>query len=186
MPSQAYQPTSGIRIMKHFVTLAGVGAIVMGVAVAHTRTVGPSFISVSLQRLAAQSSIGKKASQELDALRLERNRELATKQKELEDVARQLTRSSVLLEADRARLTQDENRRRAEIQQLTLQAQVDVQAAQARLQTEFRGKLAPILADIGKRYGTDVVLNADAAVVWAAPGTDATDEALRRLNALPQ
>ncbi len=60
------------------------------------------------------------------------------------------------------------------------------QAAQAKLQAELRGQLVPILADIAKRYGTDFVLNSDTAVAWAAPGTDATDEVLRRLNAPPQ
>ena len=56
-------------------------------------------------------------------------------------------------------MTQDETRRRAELQQLTQQAQTTFQSAQAKLQAELRGQLAPILADIAKRYGADFVLN---------------------------
>ena len=136
--------------------------------------------------MSAQSDVGKRANQQLEAIRQERMRELTAKQKELEDVVRQLTRAEALTSADRERLIQDESRRRAELQQLTQQAQTAFQAAQTKLLTEIRGQLAPILADIAKRYGTDVVLNSDAAVAWSAPGTDTTDEVLRRLNALPQ
>jgi Skp family chaperone for outer membrane proteins len=111
---------------------------------------------------------------------------LAGKQKELEEVMRQLTRNTALPLAERDRLTQDESQRRVEFQQLTQQAQAALQSAQARLQADMRQRLAPILADIAKRYSTDIVLNSDSAVVWSAPGTDATDEVLRRLNGAPQ
>jgi Skp family chaperone for outer membrane proteins len=111
---------------------------------------------------------------------------LSTRQKELEDVVHQLTLTKGLSAADRERLTQDETRRRAELQQMAQQAQTTLNSTQAKLQTEIRGRLTPILADIAKRHGTDIVLNSDAAVAWAAPGTDTTDEVLRRLNALPQ
>jgi Skp family chaperone for outer membrane proteins len=172
--------------MKQFLALVIGGVIVFVVATARPRTAAPTMVTVSIQRLAAQSDAGKRANQQLDTLRLERQRELATKQKELEDIARQLTRNQAMPVAERERLTQDETRRRAELQQLSQQAQATFQAAQTKLQTELRGQLVPILTDIAKRYGTDFVLNSDTAVAWAAPGTDATDEVLRRLNALPQ
>ena len=103
-----------------------------------------------MQRIATQSNAGKRASQQLETLRQERGRELQAKQKELEDVVRQLAKDS-LPQADRERLSQDESRRRTELQQLTTQAQTDFQATQARLNTELRSQLTPILADIAKR-----------------------------------
>jgi Skp family chaperone for outer membrane proteins len=172
--------------MKQFYVLATAGAIVFAMATAYPRTAGPAMVTVSIQRVSSQSEVGKRANQQLETIRKERGRELAAKQKELEDVVRQLARNEGLSPADRERLLQDETRRRAEFQQLTQQAQGALQAAQAKLQTEIRAQLTPILSDIAKRYGADVVLNSDAAVVWAAPGTDTTDEVLRRLNALPQ
>ena len=172
--------------MKQFLALACAGVIVFGIATVYPRSAGPTMVTVSIQRVSAQSDIGKRATQQLEALRQERGRELAAKQKELEDVVRQLTRNEGLSPADRERLIQDETRRRTEFQQLSQQAQTAFQAAQAKLQAEIRGKLTPILADIAKRYGAELVLNSDAAVAWAAPGTDTTDEVLRRLNALPQ
>jgi Skp family chaperone for outer membrane proteins len=162
-----------------------VGAIVAVVGVAHLRSAGPTVVTVSLQRVAAQTNAGKGAGQQLEALRQERNRELAAKQKELEDVVRQLARAETLPAADRDRLSQDETRRRAELQQLTAKAQSDLQNAQVRLQAEFRAQLAPILADIAKRSGVDVVLNLDT-IAWAAPSTDTTNEVAQRMNAAAQ
>jgi Skp family chaperone for outer membrane proteins len=170
-------------IMKQ-VCLFVASAIVIVLAAAHVRSQGPTVVIVSLQRVFAQTNIGKRAGQQLEALRQERGRELQAKQKELEDVVRQLAKDT-LPQADRERLSQDESRRRAEFQQLTSQAQTDYQSTQVRLNNEFRSQLAPILADIAKRAGVDVVLNADT-IAWAAPGTDTTNEVVQRLNAAPQ
>ena len=172
--------------MKQFLAVAAAGVIIFGITTVYPRSAGPTVVTVSIQRVSAQSDIGKRAAQQLEALRQERGRELGAKQKELEDVVRRLNRGEGLSAADRERLSQEETRHRAEFQQMTQQAQAAFQAAQAKLQTEVRGKLKPILADIAKRYSAEVVLNSDGAVAWAAPGTDATDEVLRRLNALPQ
>jgi len=169
--------------MKHVYVFVA-SAIVIVLAAAHVRSAAPTVIVVSLQRISAQSNLGKRANQQLEALRQERGRDLQAKQKELEDVVRQLTKDS-LPQAERERLSQDEGRRRAELQQLTIQAQTDFQTAQTRLSTELRSQLTAILADIAKRSAVDVVLNADT-TAWAAPGTDATNEVLQRLNAAPQ
>lgn len=166
------------------VCVFAVGAIVIVLAAAHVRSAGPTVVVVSMQRVVSQSNVGKRAGQQLEALRQERGRDLQAKQKELEDVVRQLAKET-LPQADRERLSQDEGRRRTELQQLTTQAQTDFQAAQARLNTELRTQLAPIFADIAKRSGVDVVLNADT-IAWAAPGADTTNEVVQRLNAAPQ
>src|SRR5260221_2571885 len=128
------------KIMKQVWTFAGVIAIVVGCAAVKTRTAAPSVVTVSLQRVATQSDAGRRASQQMETLRQERGRELTAKQKELDDVVRQLTRTDGLPAADRERLTQDENRRRAELQQLTQQAQAALQSTQTQLQTEIRGQ----------------------------------------------
>src|SRR5207245_1908112 len=107
------------------------------------------------------------------------------KQKELEEVVKQLAKGAALPAADRDRLTQDEVKRRTELQQMTSQANADIIATQTRLQGELRTQIAPILAEIAKQRGVDVVLNGDA-LAWAAPATDATNEVLQRMNAAPQ
>ena len=163
----------------------GASAIVIVLAAAHVRSAGPTVVTVSLQRVATQSNVGKRASQQLETMRQERNRDLQAKQKELEEVIRQVAKADALSAAERERVVQDEARRRAELQQLTQQAQAELQSTQLRLQGELRGQLTTILADIAKRAGVDVVLNSDT-IAWAAPGTDTTNEVVQRLNAAPQ
>jgi len=170
--------------MKQLCILA-TGAILVLLGAAHVRSAGPTVVTVSLNRVATQSSAGKRATQQLEALRQERARDLQAKQKELEDVIRQVSKADALPAAERERLVQEEARRRTEFQQLTQQAQSDFQSAQLRLQGEVRAQLTPILADIAKRSGVDVVLNSDT-IAWAAPGTDTTNEVVQRLNSLPQ
>ena len=169
--------------MKKLGVLAA-SAVVIVLAATHVRSAGPTVIIVSLQRIATQSNAGKRANQQLETLRQERARELQAKQKELEDVVRQLAKDS-LPQADRERLSQDESRRRAEFQQLTTQAQTEFQTVQARVNGEVRSQLTPILADIAKRAGVDAIFNSDT-IAWAAAGTDVTNEVVQRLNAAPQ
>jgi len=168
--------------MKKLSVLAA-SAVVIVLAATHVRSAGPTVIIVSLQRIATQSNAGKRANQQLETLRQERARELQAKQKELEDVVRQLAKDS-LPQADRERLSQDESRRRAEFQQLTTQAQTEFQTVQARVNGEVRSQLTPILADIAKRAGVDAIFNSDT-IAWAAAGTDVTNEVVQRLNATP-
>jgi Skp family chaperone for outer membrane proteins len=159
-------------------------AIVIALAAAQVRSAGPTVVIVSLQRIATQSNAGKRATQQLETLRQERARDLQAKQKELEDVGRQLAKDS-LPAADRERLSQEQSRRRAELQQLTTQAQTEFQSTQARVNAEVRSQLTPILADIAKRSGVDAIFNSDT-IAWAAAGTDMTNEVVQRLNAAPQ
>jgi len=170
--------------MKQLCVLA-TGAILVLLGAAHVRSAGPTSVTVSLQRVATQSNVGKRATQQLETLRQEKTRDLQAKQKELEDAIRQVAKADALPAAERDRLVQDEARRRVELQQLTQQAQADLQSTQLRLQGELRGQLTPILADIAKRAGVEVVLNSDT-IAWAAPGTDTTNEVVQRLNAVPQ
>jgi Skp family chaperone for outer membrane proteins len=170
--------------MKRMLGLAA-AVLVVGVMAAQVRSAAPAVVAVSLTRIASQSNSGKRAMQQLDTLKQERARELLAKQKELEEVAKQLAKAAALPAADRERIAQEDVRRRSELQQMASQANADIAAMQGRLQGELRTQIAPILADIAKQRGVDVVLNADG-LAWAAPATDATNEVLQRMNAAPQ
>ena len=169
--------------MKSFYAFAA-GVVVVLAGAAHLRSAAPSIVAVSLSRVVSQSTAGKRANQQLETLRQERGRDLIAKQRALDETTRQLAKPGTS-QADIDRLTQDQARLRTELQQQTSQATSEFQSTQNKLQTEIRGQLAPIVADIAKRTGVDVVLNADT-IVWAAPGSDVTDEVIQRLNALPQ
>ena len=114
-------------------------AIVIVLAAAHVRSAGPTVSSSACSGSLRNQTSASAPGQQLEALRQERGRELQAKQKELEDVVRQLAKDT-LPQADRERLSQDESRRRAELQQLTTQAQTEFQATQSA--REYRASLA--------------------------------------------
>jgi outer membrane protein len=171
--------------MKQLIGFAAGVLVVVAAGAAQLRSAAPTAVVVSLQRITAQSNTGKKAIQQLETMKQDRGRELVAKQKELEGVVKQLAAGGALPAAERDRLSQDEARRRAEFQQMTQQANADMVAAQQRLQQELRSQISPILADIAKQRGVDIIMNGDT-IAWAAPATDATNEVLQRLNAAPQ
>jgi outer membrane protein len=139
---------------------------------------------ISLQRISTDSTDAKAAAAKLDALRQTRTRELTAKQHALEETRRQLANSGGLFRASRrARLKADEDRERTELQRLTQQAQNEFQELQRQLQSALHQKLTAVIDDISKRRAIQVVLNSEAAVVWAPPGADLTAEVLERLNA---
>lgn len=140
---------------------------------------------LSVQRILTEAADAKAATARLEQLRQAKTREVTAKRQELESTQRQLLQSGgVFRGGQRARLKADEDRQRAELQKVTEQAQAEVQKLQRQLQDDLRQKMGAILADISKRRKMDLVLNQDAAIVWAVPGYDLTPEVLEKLNAI--
>ena len=69
--------------------------------------------------------------------------------------------------------------------QLVAQPQLGWQQLwQQELQQQFQAKLLPILVDLSKEKGLQVLFSAgDSGVIWAEPGIDLTLEAVKRLDA---
>jgi Skp family chaperone for outer membrane proteins len=125
------------------------------------------YITLSLQRVAAESVEGRAANKRLQTMAQKLAQDLAAKQKELQ-------------QPDSGTPQQ----RQAEFQKLAQQSQAEFQNAQRQLQVEMRNKLNPIVAEIAGQRGVDVVLNTDT-IVWASPRLDITGEVLSRLNGTP-
>jgi Skp family chaperone for outer membrane proteins len=128
----------------------------------------PRVVTLSLQRLATESTEGRAANQRLQSLAQKMAGDLAAKQKELQ----QQTTGTVA-------------ERQAELQRIGQQSQADFANTQRQLQTELRAKLNPLVAEIAGQHGVELVLNSDTAVVWSAPSLDITAEVLSRMNGTP-
>jgi Skp family chaperone for outer membrane proteins len=144
----------------------------------------PPIAYISLQQIASQATEAKAATARLDSLRLERAREIAAKERDLEATRLKIANAGGVFQGSaRSELQQQEQRERTEVQQLTQKAQADYQALQRELQTTMRKKVSVILDDIARQRGLQVVLNEENAVMWAQPGADLTAEVVARLNA---
>jgi Skp family chaperone for outer membrane proteins len=165
---------------------------IMGLLIASTAALGATVGTsrthvayVSLQRIAAQTKIGQASAKRLDTARQEKSRALAEKQQKVEALRLQIAQNGgVFYRSRREELQKQEEKERAEFDRLKETAQSDILAVQRDVQSEFQSALKSVLVDLANERDADVVLNADTAVVWAKPGFDLTDDAIKRVDGL--
>jgi Skp family chaperone for outer membrane proteins len=167
------------------VSLAGVllaSTALLGAAATTSRT---HIAFVSLQRVAAQSAIGQNSAKRLEAARQEKSKALAEKQQKVEALRLQIAQNGgILYRSKREELRKQEEKERTEFERLKETSQSDIQTLQREIQTAFQADLRTVLAELASQHDADVVLNADTAVMWAKPGFDLTEEALKHVDAL--
>ena len=173
---------------RHRIALVTAGLVLSVVAATAVVQVTPRNASrmayVSLQRIGSQSTSAQASAKKLEARRGELARAIGEKQKRLEGLRLQLAQSGGIFKSSkRQALVVEADRTRAELQKLRDDSQREIQGLQHQLQADFRKDLAAILVDLARQRGFDMVLNEDSAVVWSVPGSDLTEEAVKRLNA---
>jgi Skp family chaperone for outer membrane proteins len=118
---------------------------------------GAKIAYVNVQAIAANSAEGKAANAKIEALVKKKQGEAAAVQKNPQDQ-----------------------------QRFQQEAQQEVQKLQAELQAEFQNKLVPILRQMAQEKHLSMLLSAqDAGLIYAEPGLDLTNEAIKRLDAAP-
>jgi Skp family chaperone for outer membrane proteins len=139
---------------------------------------------VNLQAIAQLSADGKAANAKVQALAQKKQTEGQTKAKALQDNQQKLqTSGSVMSEAARGQLEKEIDRQTREGQRFEQDAQAELNELQQELQAEFQKKLIPVLEQLSKEKGLQVLLSAaDSGVIWADPGLDLTLEAVKKLD----
>ncbi len=156
---------------------SGIGPIVNSRTASH---IG----SLSMQRILAESTEAKEAAKRLEAFRHGKAQEVTDKQKALEATRLALANVGGILQGSRrAQLKAQESREQADLQRTQQQAQTEFQEMQRQFQTDLRRQLGGVINEIAKRNAIEIVLNQDAAVVWAIDKIDFTTEVIERLNA---
>jgi len=142
---------------------------------------------VNLQAIAQLTAEGKAAAAKVNALAQKKQTEGAAKAKALQDNQAKLqTSGTVMSDTARAQLEKEIERQTVEGQRFEQDAQAELNELQQELQKEFQDKLMPILVDISKEKGLQVLFSAgDAGVIWIEPGIDLTMEAVKRMDAAP-
>ena len=137
---------------------------------------------VSAQRISAETTEGKAGLARVQALQRERTADVRTKQQALETTRRQLTTA----QADaRTRLQTQEQQQRSELELAIARAQADIQSTQRQVSADLLAKVRTVVGEVVKGRDTQVVLNLETAVVWAAPRLDLTDAVIAHMNATP-
>ncbi|MGE0449998.1 MAG: OmpH family outer membrane protein [Vicinamibacterales bacterium] len=149
---------------------------------------GAKIAFVNLQAIAQLSVEGKAAATKVNALAQKKQSEAAERAKQLQSNQQKLeTGGTVMSEAARAQLQKEIDRQTLEGQRFEQDAQSELQELQADLQQDFQAHLMPILEELSKEKGLQVLFSAsDSGVIWAEPGIDLTLEAVKRLDAAPK
>jgi len=145
---------------------------------------GAKIAFVNLQAIAQLSNEGKAATAKVQGLIQKKQTEAAAKQKALSDNQNKLAQSGTLLsEAARAQLEKDIEKQNVEGQRFQQDAQAEINELNQSLQNEFEQKLRPILQELAKEKGLQILFSAaEAGVAWADPGLDLTQEAIKKLD----
>jgi Skp family chaperone for outer membrane proteins len=127
---------------------------------------------VNVPRLIQESALGKAATAQLRTVQTEKQKAIADKQAEVQ----QLSRSS----APPARV----QRAQVELQRLTQDAEVELAALDRQLQREFDRKLRPIVAKIAEEEHIGIIFEyPQQLILWSSPSIDLTARVIARLDA---
>jgi outer membrane protein len=145
---------------------------------------GAKYAFINVQRIASESAEGKASTSKVQALNQQKVAQLNDMNKKLQaDQQKLQSGASVLNESARGQLERDIDRQQKEIQRFTQDAQEEVQQLQADLQNSFQQKLMPVIQQLVKERGLDILFSqADAGIVWADPKLDITADVIQRFN----
>jgi len=141
----------------------------------------PQIAYVSAQRILAESPDARADVARFQAMQQQKTTELRAQQHALDATRQKLAQASD--GSGRIQLQQQELQQRLDLERATGQAQADLQALQRQVNTDLQSKVKGVVEDLVKGKNIQLVLNGDAAVIWAAPSTDLTADVLERLNA---
>jgi len=132
----------------------------------------PPTAVVNIQRLVAESTLGKAATAQLRAFQMQQQKVIADKQAEVQ----QLNRSGAL----RTRI----EKAQLELQRLTQDAETELAALDQQLQEEFSKKLRPVIAQIAIEEHIGIILELpQQMILWVSPSADVTAKVIERLEA---
>jgi Skp family chaperone for outer membrane proteins len=127
---------------------------------------------VNVQRLVAESTAGKAATAQLRAFQIEKQKVIAGKQAEVQQLARS---GAVRTQIEKAQL---------ELQRLTEDAEAELATLDRRLQEEFQKKLRPVVAQVALEEHIGIILELpQPMIIWASPSMDVTAKVIARLEA---
>ena len=147
--------------------------------------VGAKVAFINPQAILQNSIDGKAAIARINGL-------IQKKQKEGEDKAKLLqgnqqklqTSGSVMNEAARTQLEKEIDRQQKEIERFQQDAQAEINDLQQEVQGEFLKKVSPVIEQVAKEKGVEIVLNAEAQIfAWANMGLDLSPDIVKKLDA---
>jgi len=138
---------------------------------------------IDLQRIVQESVVGQRLQKEIQAFQEKQQQELRKKETELRQLNQKLQEQAAVLAPDALRDLQAKLRdKQREIDRFREDAIAELQEKIEDAQAQLESQVRPIIAEVAREKGFDVVLN-PAAVVFASRAVDITDDVIKRFNA---
>lgn len=150
--------------------------------------VGAKVAYIQPQLIFQQSADGKAALTRVNALVQKKQKEGEDKAKALQGNQQKLqSGGSVMNEAARTQLEREIDRQQKEIERFQQDAQAEINELQQEVQNDFLKKVNPLLIEVAKEKGIELLLNADAQfIAWANTGLDLSADVIKKLDAQKQ
>jgi outer membrane protein len=146
---------------------------------------GAKVAFINPQRIFQESSDGKAALTRVQTLTQKKQTENNQRQKALQDNQAKLQASGgVMSDAARGQLEKEIEKQQLDLQRFQQDAQAEIQELQNEVQGDFARKVQPIVDQLAKEKGLQLVFNAgDAGFAWVDPGLDLSGEIIKKLDA---
>jgi outer membrane protein len=137
---------------------------------------------VDLERTLVETPAGKRASQEFEKTRKQKQKELDRKQQELQQYATELEKQRTVLKPEVLKQRQEELQKRyLEVQELYVKLERDLAAERTKLIQEILKKAGPVIQDIAKKEGFAMIVDRNA-VLWSDDALDLTAQINARIK----
>jgi outer membrane protein len=146
---------------------------------------GAKVAYINPPRIFQEAASGKAAVGRINALTQKKQTEFQAKQKALQENQQKLQASGgVMSEAARGQLEKEIEKQNTDLQRFQQDAQAEINELQNELQGDFVQKVTPIIAEVAKEKGLQLVFDmTNAGFAWADPGLDLSAEVIKRLDA---
>ncbi|MEZ4367227.1 MAG: OmpH family outer membrane protein [Kofleriaceae bacterium] len=137
---------------------------------------------IDLERTLYETPAGKRANEAFDKARKVKQAELDKQQKDLQQYAAQLDKQATVLKPDVLKVKKaDLEKKFIELQQVYAKLERELTGERTTLVQSILKKASPIIDEIAKAEGVDLIVD-QAAVVWAAPTIDLTPKLNARMK----
>ncbi|MEM9291779.1 MAG: OmpH family outer membrane protein [Acidobacteriota bacterium] len=140
---------------------------------------------INVQKVIAESTAGKAAQTQIEAIQQQKAQQLEALGKEAQDLQKRVEEGRLSLSPDKL----EELREQYEDKVIALRraqddAGRDVQTTGERLMGELEGEIMPVIEAVGQEGGYSVIFNKfESGLVYASDTIDITDQVIARLNA---
>ena len=139
---------------------------------------------IEVQRIIQESAIGKESLARVQKLQQSKQEDLAKRQKDLRELEQKIQeQGKSLSEEAMEKLQKDYQAKAVDLKRFQDDAQRELEDAQRKELKTLEERIMPVIDVVGKEMGYTLIFNKfQSGLVYAADGTDVTDEVIRRFN----